>query len=308
MGKSSYQCKYKNEVINYFEKYKQHKTIELYKNLLKEEPEISHYFQFVFILGCSELPELNCITNYNNDYYYNLSQKNNWKIFVDSMKLFYKETNFKYFFESNKNEYEKVLFDFGNRDEIIKNSNCIFDYLSISDNSNYKIIISPLVMGCYGINIKINELETINYPIMCPDDYINDKYIFRYGEPVMHILWHEISHTVINDLTEKYIKEFDIKNIEIPEKIKNAGYSEIKTVIDEYIIRSIVYILTELIDGESSAVLQFEQEIKFGFTEIKEIKEFIKKNCEKNNKLLTDENYKKLINYVISKICESCVA
>jgi len=302
LGKTHYQCTYKDEVIKYFEKYKKHETLKLYNHLCKEDPDISHYFQFILILGYSELPELNCITNYDNDYYFYLSQKSNWKAFAESMKTFYKDTNFKDFFYNNKNKYEKLLSDFGNKDELINWSNLIFNYLSINNDNNYKIIISSLIMGCYGIKIKINEILTMNYPILSPNDYKNNKYLFDYGEPINHVLWHEISHTVINDLTGKYIDNFDVKNIEIPEKIKNIGYTNIKTVIDEYIIRTIVYLLTELSEGDKSAVLQYEYEFKLGFTEIENIKEYIKENCEENNKLLKDDNYIKLIKYVIEKI------
>jgi hypothetical protein len=296
--KSHFQCGYIDEVKKYFEKYKDHKTIKLFNHLCKENPDISHYFQFVFILGHSELPELKSITNYYyDDYEYKLSQDNNWKEFVDSMKIFYEETNFKYFFESNKNEYKKVISDFGDINKT--NSKYIFDYLDVKDNSNYKVIISPLIMGLYGIAIKINETEKVNYPIMSPNDYQNNKYIYDYGEPINHILWHEIGHTVINDLTDKYINEFDIENLNVPEEIKKIGYIG-KTVINEYIIRAITYKLIELFEDDNSAVFQLELEAKFGFTEIKKIKMFIEKNCEENNKLLKDDNYKKLIDYVIN--------
>jgi len=295
--KSHFQCRYINDVIKYFEKYKHHETLKLFNHLCKENPDLSHYFQFVFILGHSELPELNSITNYyNDDYEYKLSQENNWKTFVDSMKIFYKETNFKYFFESNKNEYEEIISDFGDINKT--NSKYIFDYLGVKDNSNYKVIISPLIDGCYGMKIKINEIETVNYAIMSPNDYQNNKYIYDYGEPINHILWHEIGHTVINDLTEKYINEFDIENLNAPEK-KIGGYTG-KTIINEYIIRAITYKLIELFEDNNSATFQLELEAKYGFNEIKKIKMFIEENCEENNKLLKDENYKRLINYVIN--------
>jgi hypothetical protein len=297
LKKSHFQCGYIDEVKKYFEKYKDHETLKLFNHLCKENPDISHYFQFVLILSCSELPELNSITNYYDDYSYKFNQENNWKTFVDNIKIFYEETNFKYFFESNKNEYEKIISDFGDINET--NSKYIFDYLDVKDNSNYKVIISPLIMGCYGITVKINEKENINYPILSPDDYQNNKYLYNYGEPIYHILWHEIGHTVINDLTDKYINEFDIENLNVPEKIKNIGYIG-KTVINEYIIRVITYKLIELFEDDNSAVFQLELEAKFGFIEIKKIKTFIEENCEENNKLLKDERYKRLINYVIN--------
>jgi hypothetical protein len=306
MKKSHFESNYKTEVIKYFEKFKEHETIRLFKQLCKKDLETSHYFQFVLILSYSELPEMNSINSYYDKYCLEFSQNNNWKLFVDSIKTFYKDTNFKEFFKKN-NEYERLLSDFGNKNEIINSSKYIFDYLSIYENSNYKIIVSPLAMGCYSVNVN-NDLGKICYQIMCPTEYKNNKYLFNYGEPIIHILWHEIGHSIINDLTEKYINEFNIENIKIPEKIKDIGYSKIEIVINEYIIRAIVYMLIELNEGENNAALQYEIEENIGFTEVKKLKNYIIENCEKNNKLLKDYNYKKLIDYVINKICKSYCA
>jgi hypothetical protein len=307
MKKIHFESNYKNKVIKYFEKFKEHETIKLFKQLYRDNLDTSHYFQFVLILGHSELPEMNSVKCDYDKYSLEFNKNGKWKLFLDSIKIFYKDTNFKDFFEKSNNEYEKLLSDFGNKNDIINNTKCIFEYLSISENKNYNVIISPLVMGCYSINIK-NDIENKYYQIMCPTDYNNNKYLFNYPEPIMHILWHEIGHTIINDLTEKYINEFDIENIEIPEKIKNIGYSIIEVIINEYIIRSIVYMLTELNEGEYNATLQYEVEENIGFTEVKKLKSYIIENCEKNKKLLKDNNYKKLIDYVINKICKSYCA
>jgi len=304
MKKSHFESNYKNKVMKYFENFKEHETIKLFKQLYKNDLDTSHYFQLVIILSYSELPEMNIINYHYDKWSFEFSQNNNWKLFINSIKIFYKDTNFKYFFEENNNEHEKLISDFGNKNEVINNSKCIFDYLSIKENSNYKVIVSPLAMGCYSINMN-NDLEKKCYQIMCPTEYNNDKYLFNYPEPIIHILWHEISHSVINDLTEKYINEFDIENVEIPENIKNTGYSIVEVVINEYIIRAIVYILVELNECENSAALQYEVEKNFGFTEVKNLKNYIMKNCEKNNKLLLDENYKKLMKFVIDKILKS---
>jgi hypothetical protein len=42
--------------------------------------------------------------------------------------------------------------------------------------------------------------------------------------------------------------------------------------------------------------------IKKGFKNIKSIKEYIRKNCEQNDRLVKDNKYKDLIKYVLSKM------
>jgi hypothetical protein len=161
-------CKYKDNINNYFEKYKQHETIELYKKLCNEVQDICTFL--TLILSYSDLPDLSKI------------KENNYERFIDSIRKFYQETNFYNFFENNKNIYDKIIFDFGNKDYFKNEINIIFEYLDI-DNKNYKVIISPLVMGNFGINI-----DTDKYIIISPFDYKNNKYIFGSKESIKNTI------------------------------------------------------------------------------------------------------------------------
>jgi hypothetical protein len=50
---------------------------------------------------------------------------------------------------------------------------------------------------------------------------------------------------------------------------------------------------------EKAAISLLEYETKNGFNKIEKIKNYILEHCTKNNKLLKDDNYIKLINYVM---------
>ncbi len=43
---------------------------------------------------------------------------------------------------------------------------------------NYTIVVSSLLMGCFGIKILTKENVTYNYTIISPFDYKDRKYIF----------------------------------------------------------------------------------------------------------------------------------
>jgi hypothetical protein len=296
-GKSLYQCKYKDNIREYFERYKQHEALGLYNHLANSTPSIGAFLEMV--LSHSEPPELNLIADYGDytDYFNNSNGK-----FIDFVKKFYTDTNFQSFFESNKSEYEKIRNDFLNSGEIIAGSKYIFEYLGI-DDKNYKIILSPLVFGDFGIKIKTLETKTTGYTIISAGGYKDGKYLFGNEEAIKHVIWHEIGHTVINDLTEKYLDQSDIENIEVPDIFRGQFYGRMESVINEYIINSITYLLEK---DNGSANLYLEEEGENGFTEIKAIKNYIKENCENNNKLTKGENYKNLIKYVIGKIKAYC--
>jgi hypothetical protein len=290
-GEPLFRCKYKDEIFKYFEKDKYLEILDFYNKICNDETYINSFLDM--ILCHSEPPELNIIADYSRDY--------DTDRFIDLMRKFYLDSDFSYFFNNNKDEYGKMLNDIGFCEEkkIIETTQPVFNYLGIS-NKNYEIIISPLVYGNFGVKINQNNLETKNYVINSPSDYKENKYIFYTPLYIKYNWWHEISHTVINDLTKKYIHHFDIDSMAVPDIFRKHFYTNTETIIYEYIIRAITLRLFELYDkGVVPSLINHETDK--GFTEVEKIKNYIIDNCEKNNALLKDDNYKELVNFVIKK-------
>jgi hypothetical protein len=288
-NKELFQCKYKENIQIYFEKYKQNETIELYKKLSNDKMDISAFL--TLILNYSDPPNICKIANNNS---------NKYEHFINSIKTFYKETNFDNFYKNNRNEYEKLLNDFGKNDVLVNDIGNIFGYLGINNIKKYKVIISSLVFGNFGIN---NELY--NYIIISPYDYKDNKYIFGSKESIARTIRHEIAHTVINDLTKIYSVQKNYENINIPEIFIKQFYNNIETIINEYIIRAITCLL-EKDNNCSKAIMEYE--IKCGFTEVENIKNYILEKCTENNKFNKENKYKELLDYVIDNISKSYFA
>jgi hypothetical protein len=138
--------------------------------------------------------------------------------------------------------------------------------------------------------------------VLSPYGYKDNEYIFGSKEYIIELLWHEISHLTINDLTKKYISQFNINEKTVPENFVKILYTSIEAIVNEYIIRAITIRLIEIYHGKNIAENHMQNHIEKGFTEIEPIKNYIAKNCEENNKLLKDNKYKELMNYVINKI------
>jgi len=81
--KTLFQCKYKNKIKEYFEKYKKNETIYLYNKLCNNEMDISAFLTLV--LYYSNPPLLNKNINY---------KENKYEYFIDSIKKYYVETKF----------------------------------------------------------------------------------------------------------------------------------------------------------------------------------------------------------------------
>ncbi|MCL2186630.1 MAG: DUF4932 domain-containing protein [Treponema sp.] len=281
-GKKLFFCEYKENIIKYFEAFKQNEIPDLCNKLFNDETDISAFLTLV--LNFSNPPQMSKIfDHYENKYEY----------FIDSLRKFYKETKFDRFLENNQYIYDKILNDFSNKEELNKEIKIIFEYLDI-ENINYKIIISPLVFGNFGINT-----DTKNYIIKSPFDYKDDKYIFGPKESIRNNIWHEIGHTAINDLTKKYFDITKYKQIEISEIFINKFYNNAETIINEYIVRAIANLL-EKENNCARALLDYE--IKSGFREIEKVKKFIFENCSVNNKFIKDDSYAKLVNFVVGVI------
>jgi hypothetical protein len=205
------------------------------------------------------------------------------------------------FFESNQHEYNKIISDYGNKDKIIKYKDHITNYFE-TDMENFTIILSVLIMGSFGIKIAANENKILNYSVLSPYDYKDGKYIFGPKNLIKEYLGHEISHSTINNLTKEYINQFNTSGKTISEKLINNFYTNIESIVNEYIIRSITIRLFEL-SGENEFVeYLINDNIKKGFKDIEPINEYLKENCEQHYRLMKDNKYKDLIEYILNKL------
>jgi hypothetical protein len=293
---SLYQCKYKDNIKSYFGRYEEHEIIKLY-NIMSKDVQLSAFIDLA--LCYSDPPELNKIA----DYWCN-SEKISYSAFpfeeyIGKLRKFYTETDFEKFYESNKDEYARIIDDYGDKSELSVDT--AFEYLG-SKAENYNVIISPLVMGCFGIKIKTDKNEILNYSVICPWGYKEGKYFYGSANSNKGYLWHEIGHLTINDLTENYLNEFNVEEKHIPEVFVNNFYGSVEAITNEYIIRAITIRLFEMNGENEHAELLAKRDIEKGFKNILSVKEHIKKNYEENSKFVKDNRYRNLMEYVISKI------
>ena len=301
-NKKLYQCKYKENVFDYFGKYKNHEIIKLWNKLSKTVQDVSVFIKLP--LCYSNPPELNNIASIENNI--NLLTKVNfpYEEFIGGIKQFYEESKFEIFFEKNKNEYGKILNDYMEKKDVIKYFNSINNYLDTSIK-NYNVIISSLLTDCYGFKILTNDNKTQNYSVICAYDYIENKYIFGSEYSALEVLWHEISHLTIDDLNKKYLNQVDLKNNKkISDELVKYYYTNAKIVLNEYIVIAITIRQFEINNQKTYADSLIQYHVKRGFTEIESVKNYISKYCEYEEVLLKDKNYIKLMEYVISKIYE----
>ena len=293
-----YQCKYKEDIKEYFGKHKNHEIFDSYNIFINDIRDISAPIKMA--LCYSNPPELiniasknkdNFLTTYNSTYHH--------EEFMPKLRKFYMDTNFEQFYQKSKNEYIKLLGDYGNKAEL--SLSIALDYLGYKIE-NFNIIISPLVMGGFGLKVKTDNNGTLHYTIISPFDHINNKYNFGPLQFKKEMVWHEIGHPAIGDLTKHYVNQFSITKKKAPEIFLDNFYTSIENITEEYIIRAITIRLVEMNGGLEIMEFPIEVHAMQGFKDVLAIKDFIKENCEENGKLIKDSRYKKLVEYVLEKI------
>jgi hypothetical protein len=298
-NKKLFKCKYKENIDKYFKKYKKHETVKLYGELSNNVQEISAFTNLV--LCYSNPPNLDSIANIEDNINCLVKQNIPYENLINGIKRFYDDTNFEYFLENNEDEYEMLINDYINKNDLNEYLKKIDIYLG-NNTKNYIIAVSALLMGCFGIKIFTNKNVTYNYSIISPFDYKENKYIFGSKFYILDVFWHEISHLTINDLTKSYITQFNISKKKVSDDFRRIFYTDIETIINEYIVRAVTIRLFEINYGEKVVEGLIQDNIKKGFTEIEPIRDYISKNCEKDNRFIREEGYKELVDYIINKI------
>jgi len=168
-----YSNEFKENAKSYFDKHKEHKVIKLYKALCNDIADISFFLNLS--LCYSPPPELISIANYEDNFGKINSTVFPHEDFINELRNFYTDTNFEKFYEDNQNEYYQMLKDYGNKTDLSVNT--VLEYLN-NDMENYTVIISPFLMGGFGIKLNTYTNGALQYSIMSPYDYKENKYIF----------------------------------------------------------------------------------------------------------------------------------
>jgi hypothetical protein len=274
-------------------------AVKSYNKLCNNIQDISFFIHLV--LCYSNPPELHNVADPEKNLGSSFDPYFPYENFINEIRQFYEDTNFEHFFEDSQNEYEKIISDYGNGHEVEKYITIVDNYFG-NDTKNYTVIISALLMGNFGIEVLTNENVKFNYSVLSPCDYEDNKYIFGPKNSIMEIIFHEASHLRINDLTKTYIDRFNVYEKPIPDDFVKQFYTDIETIINEYIIRAITIRLFEISHEEEFVEYLLQDSIQKGFKEIETIKDYISKNCEVDNKIITNEKYIELMDYVINKI------
>ena len=290
---------YKNDVLDYFSKYKDHPAVELLKEY--NSKGFNYHRPIYFILCCNYNKGL---LSFEEELYNKQDQvsiffkdRNGIDDFIQQLNDFISVSKFDKFFDSNKNRYAKYISDYEKVVNIVDIKKGLEQYYGIEQKS-YNVVLVPLIMaGGYGISIKNEEKLDSIYCIMGPMYIKNNTLLFYMEDLPKYTEYHEFSHSFINPLVFKnvdgtYKNQRLVKLFEkVQDDMKNQGYESVDGFLDELIVRSVVARLINKYEGEDyyRKVIEFEKER--GFIYIEEVCDSLE-NYEKNrDKYPTFESY-----------------
>ena len=232
--------KYKQEIIKYFSKYKNHQCIRFYTDLC------NHDFNFdapvETVLHLSSLPELKIKIPFDDYLIERAGGKKNLIKFVNELSRFAKETNFLDFFDSNTKYYSFIE----NRlKEKMDNSHIVetLERYYGKRQASYNIILVSLFCGCFGPRIKTKNNEYDIFAIVGPTGIDSERNPVFDEKIIISICLHEFSHSFVNPLTQKFIKSLERFNAlfePISERMTKMAYDSWGKCVNEHIVRAVV--------------------------------------------------------------------
>ena len=252
---------YLEEVEKWFTPFKEHKAIKTLNEIIKT---LSFGYDAPVFLMLQVDDNLNF---YGQDRYPFATRLNKSPLvlkFLDELKDFVKVSKFDKFFDSHKEFYNSEIDSFNKAlplNDVLPFMRKLF-HKDFADRE-FNIILSLLsTSGGYGCS------DITGKKFYCVDSKRRDAqnnasgwgYDSRAGARSHYL--HEFCHSIINPLTDKYIKQ--IENFEIPnaekERLARNAYAGNVPIINEFIIRAIQVCYIKDVNEDCSQFLSFNEE------------------------------------------------
>lgn len=279
---------YYKDFDNYFEKYKNHKSLNWYRNLDSWD---SYDLSIIGLFLSNKYP-------FKLEIPYNGHQlrSSDMATFLAKFNEFYKDCEVENFIKNHKKEYAEIT-AFAKKSII--ESSVLNDVKKFYNKpSNGEILIFADILNNLGNNaIEINDKQFIGKKIF-KLAYLQDENIIQTNQtqvkfiPLSNVVIHEISHLFVNDFIPKYEEKLSIKKDLFLTTSKNEVLKETewKNELDELIVR----VCVSKVLGEKYGV---ERELKEVENQSKHFKYFKELNLFFNNYIQNRNKYKSITEF-----------
>ncbi|MBR2467714.1 MAG: DUF4932 domain-containing protein [Clostridia bacterium] len=279
--------KYLEDINNFFNKFKSHKAIKKFKELLQINSfKYDAPVELILNIETDSIPSEELLSRANLTI-------EKYNLLKEDILNFYKESNFEKFYVDNTKLYQNNIDTFISTIKSYSPDKYLFDFLNLSTTNLNIVLMHGVTTSNYGLNID-NTLHCMVRPYKLSRFNNMD---FAFDLPyITSLILHEFGHSFINPLTDKYLEDDRINKTKLKTIMENHSYGDhYKTAINETIIRAIEcnYIKNMFPNN----YITFKQDyIEEGFDLIDELLEFYNKYTNDKKETETIEDYyKKLL-------------
>jgi hypothetical protein len=260
---------YKNDMKDFFNDYKNHKSVKVFKKLSKVN--FSYDAPPTSMLYLTNPPRLEQAIDYGDSLIDRAGSKKNLLSFNQNLRDFSFDSNFADFYEKNVPFYESLVDKVYNNIKDLKLTEALDDYYGMEVNS-YNLILAPMLhSGGYGPRVPAKNGLYDVYGIIGPTSTLeqNGQIVPEFSnETINYLVWHEFSHSFVNPTTEKYIDEINqYKKLfsKISSEMSAQAYPEWEICVNEHIVRAVTTRLTYLYLGQTAGDEALAAERNRGF-------------------------------------------
>lgn len=261
---------YKTEIEKDFQSFRDHPVIQLFDELSRKR--FNFHTPPAAMLYLSVPPELEVKVPYPDDLIEIAGGMEQLSHFLSALRCFSQESHFMNFYQSQSAFYEAIVNGADAQFSLATDQIVLETYFGMKQFTFHVILVPLFHDGGFGIRIRRkNDLSDI-YSIIGPSG-INPQRQPTFGDyaNLRYLVWHEFSHSFVNPLTEKYLREVNqYQSLYQPldkEMIKLA-YGNWPGMVSELIVRAITIRLATRELGEEAGQICLTEERQRGFSYI----------------------------------------
>lgn len=276
---------YRQKVYNHFYKFKNHKAVKLAKQIAQNDEGFN--FDNPIRLAFALNEQLEFDGKIEEYLLQELKNEELLKEFMCEIVSFAKDSNFEEFYIANNDYYSSKIKELKQMFNIEFFVCELQKFLKFKIKDDFYINIVPMLINAnHGFKVDGNNFANIG---MLSEDF---KTIERFNNGTIHTIIHEFAHNFVNCYT--YNNQLQIPD-ELTNKLKNMGYGNPISYLNDTIVRAITIRLREKIyNVDIQKFLDIED--KFGFVYVKNVYQELV-NYEKQS-LSWEEYFPKLLSSI----------
>lgn len=262
---TSIDFKYKNDMNDFFSKYKNHNAVTTFKELANSG--FSYDAPPAAMMYVSKVPKLEQQIPFSDYLTGRGGGTESLKNLMSNLSNYAVESSFSTFYNSHMKFYNELIGHVAKQLEDRDFAKELESYYGLKKNS-YNLVISPLLhSGGYATEIKTKNSNPDIYGFLGPNDSKDNMPIYS-KEALFGVGWHEFSHSFVNPTTEKHateINKYYSLYTPLEDIMSKQAYPNWQICVKEHIVRAVTTRLSYIYLGKQAGDDALKYEKRCGF-------------------------------------------